>query len=108
MPKVVLFKNETTGLLEYDTIEKYYDVSDSEKIITFKDLKTPELFYFGLNKDCILLDPSEEEFSVIESTAIITHFKGNINHIESIGASIDINKIKEMSDLVKNHLSVSS
>jgi len=104
LPKVVLLKNEVTGLVEYDIIEKYYDISDNEKTISFKDLNTPELFYFGINKECILLDPSEEEFSIIEPTAIITYFNGKINHVESIGASIDINKIKEMSELVKNHL----
>ena len=101
LPKVVLLKNEINGETEYDLLENYKDVSEHEKLRCFNNLFVPDVFCFGLYKNSIILDPSEEEFVVLESIIIISSLNGEIENMQSIGSSIDLSKIQEISKLVK-------
>jgi exosome complex RNA-binding protein Rrp42 (RNase PH superfamily) len=99
LPKMVIFTNEITGNKEFDLIEVYEDVSEREKEYTM-DLKIPEVYLFAILNDSIYLDPNEEEFSIATSIVIISSFQGKIINVQSIGSSVDIHKIQEISSII--------
>ena len=101
LPKVVLFKNALNGETEYDLLENYEDLSEQNKLRSFNNIIIPDVYCFGLFKNSIILDPSEEEFAVLESIIIISCIKDEVENIQSIGSSIDLSKIQEISNLVK-------
>lgn len=102
-PRIVLFTNEITGAKEYDLIENYEDVTESEKeIALFEEIELPEIFVFAEFNNTVYLDPTEEETSVASSMVIVSSFKDKTTSIQSIGASVDIQKILDLNSLLKD------
>ncbi len=56
----------------------------------------------GILRNTVILDPSEEEFSVIESIIFVSQLNGEVQNIQSIGSSIDLSKIQHITNIVKN------
>jgi exosome complex RNA-binding protein Rrp42 (RNase PH superfamily) len=103
VPRLVIFTNEITGYKEFDLIEAYHDVSENEKeMLLFDSLILPDIFVFAILKDAILLDPNEEEFTIASSIVIVSSHKEKIINVQSIGSSVDVNKLHEISILVKS------
>jgi exosome complex RNA-binding protein Rrp42 (RNase PH superfamily) len=102
IPKLVLFKNELTNQIEFDLIEVYEDVSESEKELHIGNvLEIPNIFIFAVLNNSIFLDPTEEEFSVASSIVIISIFQDKIQMVQSIGSAIEVQKIVEIEEVVK-------
>lgn len=101
VPKIIVFRNKLSGETEYDLLENYEDVSTRDKMRHFRDLKIPDVYCLGLYKNNILLDPSDSEFSVSDSLIIVSTLEGQIEKMQSIGSSIDLSKIEQITTLVK-------
>ncbi len=103
VPRLVIFTNKITGNKEFDLIEVYQDVSENEKeMLLFDSLILPDVYVFAILKDSILLDPNEEEFTIASSIVIVSSHKEKIINVQSIGSSVDVNKLHEISILVKS------
>ena len=101
-PKVVLFTNEITGAKEFDLIENYEDVTQSEKeVALFDDVELQDVFVLAELNNSVFLDPTEEETSVASSMIIVSSYKDKTTSIKSIGASMDIQKILDLNSLLK-------
>jgi exosome complex RNA-binding protein Rrp42 (RNase PH superfamily) len=102
-PRMIIFKNEITGAKEYDLIENYEDVTLEEKeIALFEGVELPEIYVFAELNNTVYLDPTEEETSVATSIVIVSSFKDKTVSIQSIGASVDIQKILDLNNLLKS------
>ena len=101
LPKLVLFNNELTGETEFDLLEQYQDLSEEDKLKSYSNLVVPDIYCFGLYKNSILLDPSDEEFAILETIIIISCNNGEVENTQSIGSSIDLSKIQAITSLVK-------
>lgn len=103
LPNLVFFKNEITGAIEYDLAENYESDLVMAKDININFLnKIPDVFVFSLINNVAYLDPSDEEEVNSNSIIIASRLNGKIENIESIGSSVELNKIMEVSDTIKN------
>jgi exosome complex RNA-binding protein Rrp42 (RNase PH superfamily) len=103
LPRLVLFTNEITGNIEFDLVEVYEDVSEKEKEYSLDaDLSIPDVYVFSVINNSIFLDPTEEEFSIANSIVIISSHNDKITNVQSIGSSVDIQKLSDISSLIKS------
>lgn len=103
LPGLVLFTNEITGNVEFDLLEVYQDVSEKEKEYSLnEDLSIPDVYIFAVINNTIFLDPNEEEFSIADSIVIISSHNDKITNVQSIGSSVDIQKLQDISSLIKS------
>jgi len=103
LPNLIFFKNEITGIIEYDLAENYEneEVMAKEINIDFQN-KIPDLYIFSLINNVAYLDPNDEEEVNSNSIIIASKLNGKIENIESIGSSVELNKIMEVSNTIKN------
>jgi exosome complex RNA-binding protein Rrp42 (RNase PH superfamily) len=106
VPKLVLFKNELTGNIEYDLIENYEDISEIEKShFLLDELSIPDIFVFGViseNNNNIFLDPSDEESSISNSIIIVASNDNRITNVQSIGSNVEIQQMFDISSIIKS------
>ena len=103
LPKVIVFNNEITGMKEYDIIENYEDVSDLDKEYSISNfVQIPHLLVFAILNNNIFLDPNEEESSVASSILIASSFQNKLLSLESIGSFVDIQKIFDVTSIIKS------
>jgi len=103
LPRLVIFTNEITGEKEFDLVEMYEDVSEREKEYSIADdIIVPDVYVFAVLNNAIFLDPTEEEFSIASSIVIISSHNDKVTSVQSIGSSVDIQKIEDISSLVKS------
>ena len=103
LPNLVLFTNEITGEKEFDLVELYEDVSEHDKEYPIEmDLSVPDVYVFAILNNSIMLDPTEEEFSIANSIVIISKLGNSVTNVQSIGSSVDIQKLAEISSLIKS------
>ncbi len=103
IPKLMTLTNEITGNKEFDLVEMYGDYSENEKEdLLFQSEKIPDIYVFAILKDSILLDPNEEEYTIASSIVIVSSYPNKILNVQSIGSSVDIHKLHEISLLVKS------
>jgi exosome complex RNA-binding protein Rrp42 (RNase PH superfamily) len=103
LPNLVFFKNEINGLIEYDLAENYENEAFMAKeiYIDFHN-KIPDVYVFSLINNNAYLDPNDEEEVNSNSIIIASKLNGKIENIESIGSSVELNKIMEVSNIIKN------
>lgn len=101
LPNLVLFKNEITGNIEFDIAELYQDITMKEKELEI-NLEIPDMFIFAILNNAIYLDPTDEEYSVANSIVIVSCINGRISNIQSIGNSVEIQKMLDISTLIKS------
>jgi len=103
LPKLILHTNEVTGSREYDLAEVYEDISMNEREFSIeKNIEIPDIYLFAILNNSILIDPSEEEFSIASSIVIISCYKGKITETQSIGSQVDIQKIREITSFIQS------
>jgi exosome complex RNA-binding protein Rrp42 (RNase PH superfamily) len=102
LPKIIVFQNKLNGENEFDLLENYEDLSQNQKMRSFNNIDIPDIYCLGILRNTVILDPSEEEFSVIESIIFVSQLNGEVQNIQSIGSSIDLSKIQQITNIVKN------
>jgi exosome complex RNA-binding protein Rrp42 (RNase PH superfamily) len=103
LPRLVIFTNELTGEKEFDLVEMYEDVSEREKEYSIaEDIIVPDIYVFAVLNNSIFLDPTEEEFSIASSIVIISRHNEKVTNVQSIGSSVDIQKLQDISSLIKS------
>jgi len=102
LPKLIFFKNEISGISEYDLIENYKDISEQEKEVPLPLNEIPDILVFSLINNTLYIDPSDEEESISNSIIIASKLNQNLESIQSIGSSVDLNKILDISNILKN------
>lgn len=104
LPNLVFFRNEITGAIEFDLAENY----EGENSAMAKDInidfenKIPDMFVFSVINNEAYLDPSDEEEVNSDSIIVLTKLNGEIENVESIGSSVELQKIFEISNKIKN------
>jgi len=102
LPKLIFFKNEISGMSEFDLIENYKDISEFEKEDSLSFNEIPDILVFSLMNNNLYVDPSDEEESICNSIIIASKVNKNLDSIQSIGSSVDLNKIMDISNIIKN------
>ena len=103
LPNLVFFRNEITGASEFDLAENYENDSIKAKEIAMDfDNKIPDVYVFSLINNNAYLDPNDEEEVNSNSIIIASKLNGNLENIESVGSSVELNKIMEVSNTIKN------
>lgn len=102
LPMLIFFKNEITGLSEYDLVENYKDISENEKEISLDLINIPDILVFSLINNIMYLDPNDEEEAISDSIIIASKKSNSLESIQSIGSSVDLDKIMVITDVIKN------
>lgn len=102
LPKLIFFKNEISGVTEFDLIENYKDVCDVEKEIPIENIDIPDILVFSLLNNVIFMDPTDEEESISNSIIISSKNNQSLDSLQSIGTSVDLNKIMDISNIISN------
>jgi exosome complex RNA-binding protein Rrp42 (RNase PH superfamily) len=102
LPKLILFKNNITNNIEYDIIETYEDISEQDKIYLLDRLQISDIYIFAIINNSLYLDPIEEETSICNCLIIVSSNNTIINSIQSVGTSIDIQQMFDISSIIKS------
>lgn len=102
LPKLSVFRNEITGAVEYDLVENYEDVTDYERGTSLVLDNLPDVCVFAVINNSIFVDPSEEEWSIADSLIIVASKDNQVQSIQSVGSSIEIQQMFDISSLVKS------
>jgi exosome complex RNA-binding protein Rrp42 (RNase PH superfamily) len=102
LPKLIFFKNEISGISEFDLIENYQDVSEADKEVNLAFAAIPDILVFSLINNVLYLDPSDEEEAISNSIIIASKVGKNLESIQSIGSVVDLNRIFDITDIIKN------
>lgn len=100
-PKVITFTNEVTKIKEYDLLANYEDLTVEENEYLTSISNIPDVFVFAILNNSIYLDPTEEELSVANSIVLISAQNGRILNVQSVGSSVDVQKILDITSLIK-------
>jgi exosome complex RNA-binding protein Rrp42 (RNase PH superfamily) len=100
-PKLISFTNEITHNKEYDLLANYEDISEKENEYQIV-VDVPDVYVFSILNNAVFLDPTEEEFSVANSIVLLSTHKGSVLKIQSIGSSVDVQKILDITNMFKS------
>ena len=102
LPKLIFFKNEISGISEFDLIENYKNISEMEKENSLPFNNIPDILVFSLMNNVIYVDPNDEEEAISNSIIIASKINKNLESIQSIGSSVDLNRIMDITNIIKN------
>jgi len=102
LPKLIFLKNEISEISEIDLLENYKDISESEKEIQLPFDKIPDILVFSLINNSLYIDPNDEEEAISNSIIIASKINNNLESVQSIGSSVDLNRIVELTNFIKN------
>ena len=102
LPKLIFFKNEISGVSEFDLIENYKDVSEKDKESNLPFEAIPDILVFSLMNNVLYVDPSDEEEAISNSIIIASKVDKKLESIQSIGSAVDLNRIFDITNIIKN------
>lgn len=100
LPKLIFFKNEISGISEFDLVENYKDVSESEKEVNLPFENIPDILVFSLINNQLYVDPSDEEEAISNSIIIASKVGKRLESIQSIGSTVDLNRIMDITNII--------
>lgn len=102
LPKLIFFKNEISGISEFDLIENYKDISETDKESNLPFDAIPDILVFSLINNVLYVDPSDEEEAISNSIIIASKIDKKLESIQSIGSAVDLNRILDITNIIKN------